>query len=327
MSLISNQNKTLMEESNKSSNSVMKAGLVLAIALAAVFGYLYFNEKQQTSQQNVTLTEKTQELLRTNTKLDSISSELDAKIAEITALGGQVDELEAMKAQLEKDKKSLLSSKNFNSKEYQAKIKNYETILAEKDAELAKLREENAVLNNQNQILSSENTGLKSSNSELRSAKDALADSVYRTSVQNRELSEKVTLAAALRPMNYSVSAINSRGKERDGEEFKARRVDRIKLSFKLSENPLTKKENKTIYMRMTDPKGNVISDMATGSGAFNFGGKETIYTAKQTVLYNNSGQTVEFIYNRGTNYEKGSYKIELYADGFRVGQTNFTIK
>ena len=74
----------------------MKAGLVLAIALAAVFGYLYFNEKQQTSQQNVTLTEKTQELLRTNTKLDSISSELDAKIAEITALGGQVDEGQAV---------------------------------------------------------------------------------------------------------------------------------------------------------------------------------------------------------------------------------------
>ena len=39
-----------MEETNKSSNSVMKAGLVLAVALAAVFGYLYFNEKQQTSQ-------------------------------------------------------------------------------------------------------------------------------------------------------------------------------------------------------------------------------------------------------------------------------------
>ena len=127
--------------------------------------------------------------------------------------------------------------------------------------------------------------------------------------------------------MNYSVSAINSRGKERDGEEFKAKRVDRVKVAFKLAENPLTKKENKTVYMRMVDPTGSVISDMATGSGAFNFGGKETIYTAKQNIMYSNSGQTVEFIYNRGSNYEKGTYKVELYADGFRIGQTSFTIK
>ena len=316
-----------MEESNNSSNSIIKAGLVLALVIAAIFGYLYFNEKQENSQNNVSITEKTNELLRTNTKLDSISVQLDAKIAEIAALGGQIDELEALKAELQKDKRNLMSSKSFDVKAYQIKIKDYEALLLEKDVEIAKLREENAVLNNQNQVLNSENTGLKTTNSDLRTAKEALADSVYKTTVQNRELSEKVTLASALRPMNYAVSAINSRGKEREGEEFKARRVDRVKVSFKLAENPLTKKENKTIYMRMIDPTGNVVSDMATGSGAFSFGGKETIYTAKQTILYSNSGQTIEYIYNRGANYEKGAYKIELYADGFRIGQTSFNIK
>jgi len=316
-----------MEESNNSSNSIIKAGLVLALVIAAIFGYLYFNEKQENSQNNVSITEKTNELLRTNTKLDSISVQLDAKIAEIAALGGQIDELEALKAELQKDKRNLMSSKSFDVKAYQIKIKDYEALLLEKDIEIAKLREENAVLNNQNQVLNSENTGLKTTNSDLRTAKEALADSVYKTTVQNRELSEKVTLASAMRPMNYAVSAINSRGKEREGEEFKARRVDRVKVSFKLAENPLTKKENKTIYMRMIDPTGNLVSDMATGSGAFSFGGKETIYTAKQTILYSNSGQTIEYIYNRGANYEKGAYKIELYADGFRIGQTSFNIK
>lgn len=316
-----------MEENNQSSNTVVKAGLVLALALAAIFGYLYFNEKQESTQKNVSITEKTQELLRTNTKLDSISMQLDAKIAEVMALGGQVEELEALKVQLEKDKKTLLNSKNYNSKEFAAKIKNYEAMLIEKDAELAKLREENAVLNNQNQILYSENSGLKSTNTELKNVKEALSDSVYRYNVQNKELSEKVTLAAALRPMNYSVTAINSRGRERDGEEFKARRVEKVKIAFKLAENPLTKKENKTVLMRMIDPTGSVISDMATGSGAFNFGGKETVYTAKQNIMYSNTGQTVEFIYNRGADYEKGVYKIELYADGFRIGQTTFTVK
>jgi hypothetical protein len=316
-----------MEESNNNSNSIVKAGLILSLAIGVVFGYLYFNEKQDNSQNNLTITEKTNELLRTNTKLDSIAAQLDAKISEMSALGGQVEELQAIKAELQKDKKALMSSKNFNVKEYEEKIKNYEALLLEKDNQIAQLREENASLNNQNQVLNSENTGLKSTNTELKTAKEILTDSVYKTNLQNKELSEKVTLAAALRPMNYTIAAINSRGKERDGEEFKARKVDRVKIAFKLAENPLTKKEYKTVYMRMVDPVGNVISDMATGSGAFSFGGKETVYTAKQSILYSNSGQTVEFIYNRGINYEKGVYKIELYADGFRVGQTNFTIK
>lgn len=316
-----------MEQSEKNNSTVVKAGLILAIAVAAIFGYLYFNTKQEASQKNVEVTEKTQDLLRTNSKLDSISAQLDDKIAEITALGGQVDELEALKAQLELDKKKLLTSKNVSIKEFQTKIKSYEATLVEKDVEIAQLKEQNAQLNLQNEVLSSENTGLKSTNTELKTAKEALADSVYTANVKNKELSEKVTLAAALRPLNYTVSAINSRGKERDGEEFKARRVDKVKISFKLAENPLTQKENKTIYMRMLDPKGTVISDMATGSGAFTFGGKETVYTAKQNVNYTNTGQTVDFIYDRGAAYEKGAYKIELYADGFRVGQTSFTVK
>ncbi len=316
-----------MEQSEKNGSTVVKAGLILAIAVAAIFGYLYFNAKQEVNQKNVDVTEKTQDLLRTNSKLDSISAQLDDKIAEITALGGQVEELEALKVQLEKDKQKLLTSKNVSIKEFQNKIKSYEQTLNEKDVEIAQLREQNAQLNLQNEVLTTENSGLKSSNSELQTAKAALSDSVYTYNVKNKELTEKVTLAAALRPLNYSVSAINSRGKERDGEEFKARRVDKIKLSFKLAENPLTQKESKTIYMRLLDPKGTVISDMATGSGAFNFGGKETVYTAKQSINYTNTGQTVDFVYDRGASYEKGIYKIELYADGFRVGQTSFTVK
>jgi gamma-glutamyltranspeptidase len=127
--------------------------------------------------------------------------------------------------------------------------------------------------------------------------------------------------------MSYAISAINSRGKERDGSEFKAKRVEKIKIAFKLAENPLTKKENKTIHLRLLDNSGNVISDMATGSGTFSFGGKETVYTAKQTIMFTNDGQTVDFIYDRGAGYEAGTYTAVLFSDGYRIGQTSFDIR
>ena len=316
-----------MEQSESNNSSVLKAGLILAVAIAAVLGYLYFKERQKVAEKVVEVSEVNRDLMLTNTKLDSISTQLDARIAEVTALGGEVEELEALKAQLEKDKKNLIYSKNVSLKEYQDKIANYELALTKKDGEIQKLKEANIILTNENEVLLTEKTQLEEVKANLENTTATLKDSVFAINTKNAELSEKVSLAAALRPMNYAVSAINSRGKERDGEEFKARRVDKIKVAFKLAENPLTKKENKTVYMRLLDPTGSVISDMATGSGTFSFAGKETVYTAKQTILFTNDGQTVDFIYDRGADYESGNYTIELFSEGYRIGQTTFAVK
>ena len=315
------------QNQERRSNTAMTAGLVLACALAALFGFLYFNARQDIDSKTVDISQKTKELLLTNSKLDSIAVQLDAKIAEVQALGGQVEDLQALKVQLEQDKKNLINSKNVSLKQYESKIKNYETALTEKDTEIAKLREENSELTTQNQTLGSENTNLKTENTGLKTDKQALSDSVYSTTVKNRELTEKVTLAAALKAMNVNVNAINSRGKERDGGEYKAKRVDKVRISFKLAENPLTKKEDKVIYLRLLDPKGNVISDNATGSGTFTFGGNETVYTSKQTVMYENSGQNVDFVYSRGSSYEKGKYTVELYSEGFSIGRGTFDVR
>ncbi|MCR9063074.1 MAG: hypothetical protein NXI00_03855 [Cytophagales bacterium] len=316
-----------MEQTERNNSSAVKAGLILAIALAAIFGYLYFKERQKVDEKVIEVSEINRDLMLTSSKLDSISTQLDSRIAEVTALGGQVDELEALKAQLEKDKRNLIYSKNVSLKEYQDKISGYELALKEKDSEIMKLREANMILTNENETLITQKTELEDQKTQLETKAATLTDSVYAINVKNAELNEKVSLASALKPMNYSISAINSRGKERDGGEFKSKRVDKIKIAFKLAENPLTKKENKTIYMRLLDPTGSVISDMATGSGTFKFAGKETVYTAKQTIMFSNDGQTVDFIYDRGAQYESGDYTAELYSEGYRIGQTSFNIK
>lgn len=312
---------------NENNNSIVKAGLILALAIAGFFGYLYFKEKQNVEGKSREIEQKSAEIIQTNFKLDSIARELDIKMSELLALGGRIDELEAVKINLETDKRNLIHTNSVNMEEYHARIKSYEQLLLQKEEELKKLRADNTRLTDENQELNRANISLQDANTELFREKEALTDTVSHYALTNKELNEKVTIGAALRPMNYLVTAINRRGKERDGDEFKSKRVDRVKVSFRLAENPLTKKENKTIYLRLLEPTGNVISDMALGSGTFLFGGKETVYTARQVVYYTNNGQTVDFTYDRDKKYEKGQYKVELYAEGFRVGQTTFVIK
>lgn len=313
-----------MDVNQGNSNTKLKAALVVMGLLLAVLGYLYFQEKQKNEQKDQALSVKTRELVNTTTKLDSISTQLDAKIAEIKMLGGNVEELMRAKADLESDKRSLQSQANFSAKNYEQKIRNYEQLLAQKDAEIKKLKEENEVLVTQNQSLNQENSTLKT---DLQSTKKAFDDSVATYSAKTKELSEKVTIGAALKAENIVVNAISAKGKELDGGEYKARRVDRIKISFKLATNPLTKKENKDIYLRLLGPDGAVISDMATGSGAFMYNGRETIYTAKQKVFFSNTNQLVEFIYSRGTAYAKGRYTVQLFCENFPAGETSFDIK
>lgn len=311
-----------MENSPQKSktNGALLAALIIMTGLAGVASYLYFDQKKVSENQEVTISERVEELSTTRVKLDSISTALDAKIAEVQKLGGDISELEKVKAQLEEDKASLKRGNRVSLAKYDAKIKQYEAFLTEKDTLIANLQRENVTLATNVKVLDEENTGLKTERQKL-------ADSVTTVVSKNEELSNKVTRAAALKAQNVKVYAVNSRGKVKEDDSYKAKRLDKIKLVYTLLDNPLTKEEPKDVYVRVLDPTGAVVSDMANGSGTFTVDGNETIYTTKQTINYNNNGQNVELLYTRGIPYKPGKYTVELYSEGFRIGQGQFAIR
>jgi|GEM_PF-1505497 hypothetical protein len=53
-----------------------------------------------------------------------------------------------------------------------------------------------------------------------------LSDSVMTFTVQNKELSAKVNRAVALKAQNFKVLAVPSRGKIKDDDAYKAKRID-----------------------------------------------------------------------------------------------------
>lgn len=309
------------QEQKQDRKTLLWAALAVLALLNLVLVYFIYHEKQENSAKDLIITAKTEEVLFTKTKLDSISAELDLKIAEIQQLGGSVDSLIALKSRLEKDKIELKNMNNFSAANYNKKIKSYESILAENDAEISRLKEQLGVATSKNEELSQKVTGLESE-------KQLLADSVTNYSVQNRELNEKVNIASALRAENLTIHAVSAKGKERDGAKFKAKRIDKLKVSFNLGDNAVAKKNQKEVYLRILDPDGAVLSDMATGSGSFIVGGKEVIYSSKQTIEFDNSKQNVDILYGRGgIPMKDGKYAIEVFCEGFKIGQGDFTVK
>ncbi len=309
------------QEQKQDRKTLLWAALAVLLILNLVLVYFIYHEKQENSTKDGIITAKTEEVLIIKTKLDSISVELDTKIAEVQELGGSIDSLVALKNQLEKDKNELKRGANFSVSKFENKIRSYESALKERDLEIAQLREQLGIITSKNDELSEKVTGLESEKTELY-------DSITTYSVKNRELSEKITIASALRAENIQINALSSKGKERDGGNYKAKRIDKLKVSFQLSKNAIAKQDQKDVFLRILDPDGASLSDMATGSGTFVYGGQEIIYSSRQSVSFNNTGQTVDIVYGRGgIPLKSGKYVIELYSDGFKIGQGDFSVK
>lgn len=318
-----------MEENydgNRSKSPLAWIAFALMTVVAAALGYLYYGQKQISEQKEVSITEKVRQLATTQTKLDSVSAVLDARIEEVKQLGGKVDDLLKVKAQLEADKIAIRKGAKLDIAKYEAKVKEYEQFLAGKEVDFAKLREENQTLLNSNSSLTSENTVLKTDKEVLTKDKVALKDTVVTVTAKNQELSNKVTVGASLRAINVRVVAINKNGKEKEDESYKGKRVDKIKVVFNLLDNPLTKQENKEIYLRITTPENEVVSHDAMNS-KFNFKGESLTYSSKEQVEYQNNNQMVAFVYDNNEVFRPGQYKVELYSEGFKIGNTSFTIR
>jgi myosin heavy subunit len=306
------------------------AALIIMTGLAGTAGYLYFDQKKIAQNEETIIAERVEELSTTRVKLDSISTALDSKIAEVQKLGGNVDELMKVKADLEADRANLRRGQRMNSAQmakYGAKIKEYEAFLVQRDTMIAQLQREKGELVVVNQGLNEENTGLKTQRQVLKDSVSLVVNQNKEVVSQNQELATKVTRASALKAQNVKVLALNSRGKERDEDAFKAKRIDKLKLVYTLLDNPLTKEEPKDVYVRLLDPDGAIVSDMANGSGTFTVDGNETVYTTKQTVDYDNEGKKVELTYARGIRYKPGKYTVELYAEGFKIGKGEFAVR
>ena len=164
---------------------------------------------------------------------------------------------------------------------------------------------------------------------EEEAIKKAALEMQFQLEGLNKELTEKVTIASALKVQNVKVAAITSKGKLKEDHEnaYKAKRIEKIKVAYTLLPNPLAKQEEKEVIVRVLDPEGAVLTNGMDGS-AFYSAGKELMYTGKQKVAYTNTNQDVEWVFAKGGDrYRPGKYNVELYAEGFKIGEGNFTVR
>lgn len=283
----------------------------IMVLLLGVLVYLYY-AKTSVEEENALQKE---EIDRAMLQLDSLSNQLDQKILTISQLGGEIDTLVKLRDELEEQKKQLILEKDSQKRivaNLKDKVGGYEELLRVKDSEILKLKQLNEQLVAENTELKSNTENLSKSIQEINQAKD--------------ELAEKVALAGRLKVENLKVFAVNDRGRERE-EEFKNRQIDKLKITFTVLENEVAPIEGKELYIRIVDPNGDVLFDMARGSGSFIYEGRDMFYSAKHEILYDKNKQKVELNYQNGEEYADGRHKVQVYTEDYLMGEGSFRIK
>lgn len=298
------------KESNKrSKRSITLFVLAALITLLAI--KVFFDQREKSELKAYYQTE----LEHSQAKLDEISLELEQKIKEIDSLGGDITELLATKEEIEKERDQLSLTREANRQligRLRRKTDGYEELLKEKDKEIVRLKKVA-------EELMTENTTLKTEKNELnRSIVDLNED--------KKELEGKVEIASRLQAEGIHIYAVAKSGKEREGE-FKNRQINTLKVVFNIAKNDVAPLEAKEVYVQIMDENGQIIFDVNKGSGSFMLDGKETFYTASKDILFDNSQQQLSFTYDKGSDYDKGVYTMEVFTDGYSMGAKTFTVK
>lgn len=308
-------NPNFENESNQKkdqSKNIIIIVLVLLVIISGIKLYTDYVDRTKKTEEILLLSTENNEL---NRRLDSVTYQLDLRIQEIEKLGGDVKALEAVRDQLIAERNSSKQRSNAEITALNSKINNLNGLIAQKDQEILDLRAAN-------QQLFSENQDLKTTQAQIE-------EEVAQLNVQKQNLQAKVDVASLLKAENVVIAAVNSRGKERveTTKDFRNRQIERLKVSFKISDNKVAEKGPRNVYVQVLGPNSQPIFDVAKGSGTFMINGQEQFYTVKQDIIFDNSGQSLVFYYEKGSDYAKGNHEIKLFVDNYQVGSKTFTVK
>lgn len=298
-------------EPKKASNktAIIIALLSIIVIIQSIKIYLDYQDKVEVKEQLATTEE---DLATTMQQLKDIQTELTEKITEIEKLGGDITELQKAKAEVDAELKTTRSRTSRNIKELKDRVEGYEQLLKLKDEELEKLK--------------SLNKELYTENRTLKTTQNQLSDSINRIAAKSETLATKVAIASQLKAENIKAVSVNNRGRERTSP-FRSKQLETLKVEFNIAENKVAPIEGKKVMIKVTDENGQVIFDVAKGSGTFMLNGKEEFYTAAQEILFDNTRQTLTFLYEKGSEYPSGNYTVDIFTDGYLMGQVEFTVK
>lgn len=310
------KNQTEVSNNNTSSNKSMRTILTgaLVVALLGTWGYIIY-DKNKTKE---TVTQQENLIASTSSQRDELQKELEDAAM-------RYDMLKSSNSKLD----STITSKDREIEEKRTRIQSLLNKANATEAELSEARSLIRSLNgdlegykNQIEILQGEKIQLVQEKSVVTRERDNARKEYDSATVVIKEKEDMLNVGSTLQASNFAIVGINEKG-SKEKTTSTAKRVDKLRITFDLNENLIAQSGNKEIYVCITAPDGTPVAVEALGSGTFSTrDGQQKFFTQKLDVDYTqNKRQSVSFDWKQNTNFSAGNYKIEVFNNGFKVGE------
>ena len=308
---------TEQTESRKDNRTLIYG--ILVAALLGTWGYIIY-DKNKTSEKVSTLSSQntmvTTERDEVRELYNSSLSRLDSLMGENQNLADSVTGRNTEVSKLKGEIRKILANKNATSADLARARKMINELNGKVEtlaAEVEKLKGENQELTTTNERITVEKQQVEQNLSLTTAQKDSI----------NNALTETRDIASTLKVSNISITPINDKGNGKEKETTNAKKVDKLRIAFDLDQNRLAPTGEKELYVAITAPDGTPVSVPASGSGNFTTREEgEKFFTSKVSIQYDNAKKVpVSFDFRQDKPFQTGNYKIEVYHNGFKIGE------
>lgn len=274
--------------------------IILLVVVLGVLAFIYFRQvnrlKSDAQAEKAVLEENINDLI---VDLDNIKVDNDSISYNLGLERQRADSL------MEK----LQSERNIN----RATIRKYERELGTMREIMRNYVRQIDSLNTLNRSLAQENIAFRQQVNNERIRAQAAEE-------RASELSNRVKVGAIIRARDIVLTALNSN----DRVVPRASRAERLRVDFILTANDLATPGERMVYVRITGPDGYVLANDI--SSLFDYEGDKLTYSAVREVDYQNKDLEVGLYYN-GSGVTTGTYRVEVFMDGYLIGSTEAYLK
>lgn len=292
---------------------------ILVAGLLGTWGYLLWDKNKTGEQVQVAQTQSENYM----TQRDSLKLMYDEAELRLDSITGANNNLQGEKSTLQKqiesnraEIKRILNDKNATA----ADLKRAQQMISNLNAQLASLEAEVSRLTGENQELSANNT-------QLSSEKQVLEQNLQTSATEKEALAQTVDVGSTFSASNIQITPVNEKKNGKEKTTSTAKRVDKLVVSFDV-ENRIARSGPADMYIMVTAPDGKVVTNAALGSATLTTrtdGDKE--YTTKVPVEYEQGTRKAVSFPIRQDDFQRGDYKIEVYHNGFKIGEGVRTLK
>ncbi len=274
------------------------------------------------------------QLIVTKTKVNTFTIEKDKATTKSAMLQHELDSLIIQHDKIKKEYSTLSGQLSGKDSIILAKADEIQKLIASQ-ADYTRIKAKLEYLRGITQGYVSQIDSLYRVNKVLKDENVVIKDKYSKEQVKTTELTKdkedlttKVTLASTLKAYNIKGVPVRKKagGKKEEVEE-KAKRTDRIKVTFTLSENLIAPSGNKTVYVRIARPDDKILTVSADAAYTFVYNGANIQYSMKKDIDYQNKAMDMTLYWDKLEDFTAGTYVVSVFADDVIIGESQFLLK